>query len=99
VKIFDCLACARPVVASDIPSVRTVFSPADGVQLVPPDRPDRLAETVLSLLREPDRCAAMGERGRRFVEQRFGWTSIAERLRERVAGTEVATSHAPARLL
>lgn len=99
VKIFDYLACARPVVASDIPSVRTVFSLADGVQMVPPDRPDLLAEAVLSLLQEPDRCAAMGERGRRFVAQRFGWTSIVERLRMTVGMTEVAPSHAHARLL
>ncbi|ALA58209.1 glycosyltransferase family 4 protein [Nitrospira moscoviensis] len=99
VKIFDYLACAKPVVASDIPSVRTVFASNRGVQLVPPDRSDRLAEAILSLLHDPDRCRAMGEGGRRFVEQRFGWVSIGERLRARVVETEVTSSHAHAGLL
>jgi glycosyltransferase involved in cell wall biosynthesis len=99
VKIFDYLACARPVVASAIESVASVFAPHSGVQTVPPDQPERLAEAVLSLLHDPDRCAAMAARGRRFVERRFGWTAMAEYLRASVDRTEAAPSHAHAGLL
>ena len=99
VKLFDYLACARPVVASAIPTVEAVFTSGSGVQLVPPDHPGQLAEALLSLLNAPDRCVVMGAQGLRFVEHRFSWTSIIERLRGWLCTTEVAPHHAHSRVL
>lgn len=99
VKVFDYLACARPVVAGAIPSVEAVFSSGSGVQLVRPDHPGQLAEALLSLLHDPGRREAMGAQGRRFVEHRFSWTSIIDRLRGWLRPTEVTPHHAHSRVL
>lgn len=82
VKLFDYLACHRPVVAGAIPSVASIFTPDSGVQLVQPDDPRPLADAILALLNDPDRCARLGRQGRRFVEERFSWTVIAGQLRQ-----------------
>lgn len=82
VKLFDYLACHRPVVAGAIPSVISTFTPDSGVQLVQPDDPRPLADAILALLNDPDRCARLGRQGRRFVEERFSWTVIAGQLRQ-----------------
>ncbi|MDF0672790.1 MAG: glycosyltransferase family 4 protein [Nitrospira sp.] len=82
VKLFDYLACHRPVVASAIPSVVSTFTPDSGVQLVQPDDPRPLADAILALLNDPGRCARLGRQGRRFVEERFSWTAIVEQLRQ-----------------
>jgi glycosyltransferase involved in cell wall biosynthesis len=84
VKVFDYLACGRPVVASAIPSVTVLFSRANGVVLVEPDRADALAEAVLDLLARPDEACRLGTEGRTFVEQRFGWDAIVRTLRDLV---------------
>ena len=84
VKLFDYLACGRPVVASAIPSVRALFSRANGVVLVQPDQIDALAEAVLDLLARPDEACRLGCEGRVFVEQRFGWHAIVRTLRDLV---------------
>ena len=84
VKLFDYLACGRPVVASAIPSVTELFSRANGVVLVKPDRADALAEAVLDLLACPDEACRLGREGRAFVEQRFGWDAIVRTLRDLV---------------
>ncbi len=82
VKLFDYLACHRPVVASAIPSVTSIFTSDSGVQLVPPDDPQILADSLVALLNDPVRCQMLGEQGRRFVEREFSWAAIAERLRQ-----------------
>jgi glycosyltransferase involved in cell wall biosynthesis len=82
VKLFDYLACHRPVVASAIPSVTSIFTSDSGVQLVPPDDPRTLADSLVALLNDPVRCHVLGEQGRRFVEREFSWAAIVERLRQ-----------------
>lgn len=99
VKLFDYLACARPVVASKIPCVETTFTSQSGVRLVPPDDSVRLAEAILPLLHDPATCAAMGEQGRRFVERRFSWTHIVHGLRTWLNEAEAPPHHAHSRLL
>lgn len=84
VKVFDYLACGRPVVASAIPSVTALFSRANGVVLVQPDQIDALAEAVLDLLAHPDEACRLGRDGRAFVEQRFEWNAMVQTLRDLV---------------
>ncbi len=80
VKVFDYLACARPVVASAIDSVSAVFSDQVGVVLVTPDDPAALAEKVDTLLADRGWAAGLGEKGRRFVEERGSWTRMMTQL-------------------
>ena len=99
VKIFDYLACGKPVVASAIPSVSATFGHEAGVTLVPPDDPVALAQAVLSLLNDPDRQARMASQGRRFVEQGFSWRSLTNRLSKWLATGQESIQHAHPRVL
>ena len=82
VKIFDYLACGKPVVASAIPSVTALFSQSNGVVLIEPDRAEPLADAVMALLDRPEESRLLGIDGRTFVEERFGWEGIARGLRD-----------------
>lgn len=99
VKLFDYLACHRPVVASAIPSVVSAFAADSGIQLVPPDQPRRLAEAIIALLQDPDRCVAMGQQGRRFVESRYSWAAIVGQLRQWVGEGNRVGTHAHSHVL
>ena len=99
VKIFDYLACGRPVIASAIPSVSATFLQEAGVALVPPDDPAALAQAVMVLLNDPDRQVRMASIGRRFVKQRFSWTHLTNRLREWLATEQAPIPHAHPRVL
>ncbi len=68
----------RPAVGADIPAVRELFERTGG-GLVAPREAEPLAETLLSLLRDPDRAAALGEAGRRTVAAEYNWDIAAER--------------------
>ncbi len=73
------LACATPVVASDIPGYREVITAGTSVA-VPPDDPRALAEAVESLLADETRREAMGLAGRALAEEQYAWPDIARRL-------------------
>ena len=73
------LACATPVVASDIPGYAAVATPETGV-LVPPGEVGALTEAVVALLADEPRRQQLGAAGRRLVQERYGWDQIAERL-------------------
>ncbi len=99
VKVFDYLACHRPVVACGIPCMEATFTADSGVQLVPPDNPGLLADAIIALLNDPVRRAMMGEQGRRFVEQTFGWSHIVDQLRKWLGESEGSPHHAHSRVL
>ena len=99
VKIFDYLACERPVVASAIPSVTSIFTADSGVRFVSPDQPQLLAEAIVALLNDPHQCEAMGKQGRRFVEGHFSWRAIVGQLRRWLDDHHTVRTHAHSHVL
>jgi glycosyltransferase involved in cell wall biosynthesis len=77
-KILDALACARPVISSDLPCVRELAERTSGVVLVPPDDPSALAAAAEELIRDPVTRQRLGREGRAVVERDFAWSAIAE---------------------
>jgi glycosyltransferase involved in cell wall biosynthesis len=74
--LLEAMACALPVVATRAPG--TVDVVEDGVTglLAPVDAPDSIAAAILSLLAAPERARALGEAGRRRVEERFSLSAM-----------------------
>ncbi|MBC7227274.1 MAG: glycosyltransferase family 4 protein [Thermoflexales bacterium] len=80
--LIEAMACGRPVLAHDIPGVRSVVSDGeDGLLARPGDMAD-LVEKMQALLDNPDRRREMGLRGRAKVEERYAWPRIVPRLLE-----------------
>jgi phosphatidylinositol alpha-mannosyltransferase len=78
--LTEAFACATPVVASDISGYRDVMSEEAGV-LVPPDRPETLADAVVELLGDEERRRRLGA-GARRPAPRYSWDDIARQLLE-----------------
>jgi glycosyltransferase involved in cell wall biosynthesis len=77
-KIFDYLAAGRPIVATDIPTHRTVLN-EDRAELVAPQTAD-IARGIVRLLRDPERAARLARAGRRYAEEHLGWSQFVESL-------------------
>jgi phosphatidyl-myo-inositol alpha-mannosyltransferase len=75
------LACATPVVASDIPGYRDVMTP-EATLSFPAGDERALAAAVESLLADEARRRAMGVAGRELAQARYSWHSIGRRLVE-----------------
>lgn len=91
-KVFDYLAAGRPIVATDIPTHRTVLDEERAVLVAP--HTIALAGGIVGLLRDPERAAQMGRAGRRYAEEHLGWSGFVEALGELYDDVH---RHAPAR--
>lgn len=79
--LIESLACGTPVIASNIPGVRTVVAHGSDGLLVPAGDPGALSLTLGWLLARPcEQRRTMGLAGRRKVEQHYAWPVIGERL-------------------
>lgn len=78
--LLEAMACGKPVVASNLPGVRSVVSDGESGLLVTPGDPDHLAETLRALLDSPARRQEMGARGRAIVEETYAWPRIIPQL-------------------
>lgn len=77
--ITRALACATPVVASDIPGYREVVTPATGV-LTSPDDANQLADAIATVLADEPARIEMGRAARELAESTYAWPLLARRL-------------------
>ncbi len=87
ITLLEAMACGTPMVVSDITGFRELVDGGQEAVLAPKDRPAVWAETILELLADRPRLAAMSEAGRRKAEE-YAWpriTSQVMRVYRRVA--------------
>jgi len=80
IVLLEAFATGKPVIASNLPGVRTVVD--DGVNglLTRPNDTDDLASKVRYLLANPDIRQRFGRNGRKKAEETYAWHIIGRRL-------------------
>ncbi|MFH1985704.1 MAG: glycosyltransferase family 4 protein [Pseudomonadota bacterium] len=78
VKVFDYLACGKPVVVSDVGENGVFFKNSGAVVLVPPEDPAILAQGVNRLLTKEALHGEMGRNGREFIVRNYSRRKNAE---------------------
>lgn len=76
---LEAMACETPVVASAVGGILEVVEDGKTGLLVPPAKPEALAQALTRVLENPELGARMGRAGRKRVEEKFSWVSVAER--------------------
>jgi L-malate glycosyltransferase len=78
-SVLEYMAGGRPVVATDVGSVREAVVDGDTGFLVPPGDAPGLAARIIAVLDDPAGAETMGERGRRLVRERFSCQAQLDR--------------------
>ena len=78
-KLYEYLACGKPVIASDLPGFELLKEERIGLVICPGDV-DAIASSVVSLLGDEARRMDYGQRGRRYAEEKNSWGANADRL-------------------
>ena len=73
-KVFEYLACGKPVIASRIEGLEVIERTGVGI-LVDPEDPADLERALLKLLNDPQLCREMGRRGVEVAREEFSWES------------------------
>ena len=75
--VLEAMACALPVIASDIPPHRCLVEHQVTGYLVDLDRPESLIDQLTELATDRRRGRVMGEAGRQLVLAGHSWTAVA----------------------
>jgi glycosyltransferase involved in cell wall biosynthesis len=75
---LEAMAAGRAVVASKEGGMVDMLTSSDGGLFVDPEEPNEIANGLLTLLRDPQRVRAMGERNRTRALEYYGNTLVGE---------------------
>ena len=89
-KIFEALAMGKAVVSTRVGAEGLPIVP--GEHFLQADSPADFTQAVVTLLKDPDRRRALGQAGRRLVEERYSWTQVTRQFE--VHCEEVVARHA-----
>lgn len=76
--VLEAMACALPVIASDIPPHRGLVKHQGTGYLLDLDRPECLAGQLMELASDSGRGRIMGEAGRQLVSASYSWRAVAD---------------------
>ena len=78
--LVECMACGKPVIASDSPGTRAVVSNnVDGLPVRPGDVGD-LVKKIRLIIDDPGLKQKMGQQGRLKVKDKFTWSTVVDKL-------------------
>lgn len=70
--MLEAMALGKPVIATGVGGVYSIIEDGRTGLVIPPSNSERLAARILELLADPARARAIGEAGRRTVQEQFG---------------------------
>ena len=79
---LEAMVSGRAVVATAVDGIPDAVLDAETGLLVPPEDPAGLAAAMASLLKSPERSAALGRHGKQRVQERFTWHLIGRQYME-----------------
>ena len=80
IKVFEYMACGKPVVASRIEGLEFVEVEEGAGRLVEPEDVIGLERTLYDLIKSPQERMRMGQRGLELARERFSWESCATKI-------------------
>jgi glycosyltransferase involved in cell wall biosynthesis len=78
--LVEAMATSKPVIASNLPGVRSVVDDGENGFLVIPGNSEDLALKIKTILDDEELCCKFGKSGRKKVEEKYNWANIAKKL-------------------
>ncbi|MHA1820281.1 MAG: glycosyltransferase family 4 protein [Promethearchaeota archaeon] len=79
-KTFEYMACAKPLISTDVDLVPYFFKDGVNILLIPPNNPRALIEKIAYLYEHPDERKRIGQNARALVEQKYTWSKHIDNL-------------------
>jgi glycosyltransferase involved in cell wall biosynthesis len=79
-KLYEYMACGRPIVASAVSTVAETLGKYRCGVLVQPDDPHSLAQGIIRVLEDCNIAVRLGEKARKVALEYFSWRDIAQKI-------------------
>jgi glycosyltransferase involved in cell wall biosynthesis len=84
-KMFEYMASKRPIIASDLPSVREVLGEDDAL-FVKPDNSEDLAQKIKIILSSLEKCDKIATKALHKVREHYTWSRRAQNIIKQIKG-------------
>jgi glycosyltransferase involved in cell wall biosynthesis len=81
---LEAMACGRPIVGTEASGLAYLIADQGGHK-VPVGDVDKLAQSLIAILRDPAKARVMGEFNRSLAERRYAWPRVIQELEEAYA--------------
>jgi glycosyltransferase involved in cell wall biosynthesis len=81
IKLYEYMACGKPVVASRVEGLEFIEEEGTG-RLTEPEDILRLEKTLYNLIKEPQERLKLGGKGFQIARERFSWESRVTQIEE-----------------
>ena len=78
-KLYEYMACGKPVIATNTEDFRVLEECNAGI-LVDSERPEEVADAIITLLKDKELREEMGKNARKYVAENCSWESVARRV-------------------
>ena len=78
-SLLEAAACARPIIATDVPGCREIVQHESNGLLVPVKDPTALARAIERLIFDKDLRHTMGRKGRELVQREFAESIVVHK--------------------
>lgn len=78
--LIEAMACGLPVIASNLPGVRSVFQDGQQGLVCEPGNARDLATKIALLTQDENKRQAMAQAARTLAEEKYGWEKIADQI-------------------
>ena len=75
-KLWEYMACGKPVIATNTEDFRVLEEYNAGI-LVDPEKPEEVADAIITLLKNKELRDEMGKNGRKYVVENRSWERVA----------------------
>ena len=79
-KLFDYMACGRPIVTSPIFGVKEILESNHAGLTVDIKNPEKFARTLIELLHNPEKGKAIGKNARKTVSSEYTWEQTSRKI-------------------
>jgi len=86
IKIFEYMACAKPIITTNVEIVRDIIKENQCGILVEPGNVDEIAHAIEHLLKDKKKAEEMGRNGRKAVLKSYSWDKISGQIYESMKG-------------
>lgn len=80
-KMFEYMACATPVIASDFPLWKNIIEANNCGICVNPTDSKNIADAINSIVKDPEKATKLGVNGQRVVKDKYNWKTESVKLK------------------
>lgn len=91
--LLEAMACGVPVIASDLPGVRTVFQDEKQGLLCKPGDVNDLKNKIEKILADEEKRKIMGQEARKLVLEKYSWQEVSKKLNEVIKPCTFTAKH------